>query len=185
MLLIETAPHTKRNERAAREMDATAMLDTMGKRLNLLRNEMGIEQREVVRRMEQHGVKIGTSHYSKIERDVTKPSIDVLVALARVLESTPSYLSLFDDQPYPITEKDDDLYISETANEIAHVADRLTESNRQLVLEVAKRLQDAESTGRERDRLQREFFAFVDDNLQYLPQNKQDEIKSIIARFES
>ena len=118
-----------------------AMLDTTGKRLKALRNDLTLKQYEVRDRMKTlQNMQISTSHYSKIEADVTKPSFEVLVALAKVLGTTPNYLTLFDDIPYAAT-LEDDMFSKRMSFEIGQIADKIEDDDREVLLSVAKYLE--------------------------------------------
>ena len=62
------------------------ILRTMGKRLKMLREETAMDQRQFARAVSQRGVSVTNSFVSSMESGRSKPSIDVLVALANELE---------------------------------------------------------------------------------------------------
>lgn len=83
-------------------------LRVMGSRIKQLRDEFGWTQdylaKEITRRYKQQGVKVIQSHIGNLESPLTfkLPSVQLLVALAQVLEVTTDYLcGLTDDQSPP------------------------------------------------------------------------------------
>lgn len=77
----------------------TKMLDTLGARIEAMRKRKKINQRKVVDLLARAGTDIGYPHYSKIENDNVLPSLDVLAAIASVLECTTDYLLMRTDVP--------------------------------------------------------------------------------------
>lgn len=78
------------------------MNSTTGSRIADLRRLEGLTQREVLARLKkEHGIEIGTSFLSQIESDKKKPSIELVRALADVLNASIDYILLRDDDPSP------------------------------------------------------------------------------------
>ncbi len=75
------------------------ILRTMGKRLKMLREETDMDQRQFARAVSQRGVSVTNSFVSSMESGRSKPSIDVLVALANELEVSADYLLMRTDIP--------------------------------------------------------------------------------------
>ena len=82
------------------------LLDSFGKRLRVLRLDLGLTQGEVLEQMESAGVKIGQSYISDMERTDKLPNGEVLVGLAKVLHTTTDYLLLLSDDPTPAQESE-------------------------------------------------------------------------------
>lgn len=68
------------------------ILRTMGKRLKMLRDDADLDQRQFAHAVSQRGVSVTNSFVSKMESGDSKPSIDVLVAIADELEVSTDYL---------------------------------------------------------------------------------------------
>ena len=102
-------------------------LNSMGKRLRIHREDMGISQTELAQRMERYGVNVRSAHISGIERRGKAPSVPVLAAIARALNTSSDYLLMLSDDPSPYGESapGTPLYISEQADEIARIVDNL------------------------------------------------------------
>ena len=85
-----------------------------GNRLYKLRTEAKLLQSELVAAVEKYGVKMGQSHYSGMERGVAQASIEVLVALAFVLDTTTDYLIGLTDDPSPRPDLEEQIILVET-----------------------------------------------------------------------
>ena len=72
---------------------------TTGKRIRVLRQDLGLKQSELQRQLAARGVVISASMVSQLENDYREPSADVLRALAQVLATTTDYLLLLSDDP--------------------------------------------------------------------------------------
>lgn len=68
------------------------ILHTMGKRLKMLRDNAEMDQRQFAHAVSQRGVSVTNSFVSKMESGDSKPSIDVLVAIADELDVSADYL---------------------------------------------------------------------------------------------
>jgi len=156
----------------------STMLETTGKRMRALRYDLELEQREVVEIMARHGVEIVPSHYSKMENDTTKPSINVLVAIAKALGTTPNYLSLYDDDPRGHNEKD--LKFSAEADDVAEIMDKLDSDNRQFLLAIAQYLQKLDQEQRDADEM---IISLLSNNMPHLPNGEQRRAKSAIDQL--
>lgn len=72
-----------------------------GKRILRLRSEMNLQQQELVAGVNQYGVKLSQSHLSQLERNQKSVSIEALIAIAFVLDTTTDYLTGLTDDPTP------------------------------------------------------------------------------------
>lgn len=78
------------------------LLGTFGKRLRVLRHERGLSQIELRDEMErQHGVSIGQTYISELERSDKAPTLNVAAAMAKVLGVSLDYLGLITNEPDP------------------------------------------------------------------------------------
>lgn len=121
--------------------------DTVGKRIRVLREDLGMNQKMLCSELEKQDVYIGQSYISRIENTEKIPSGEVLVGLAQVLHTTTDYLLLLTDDPStPSESEESSLYID------ADIADRtllqrlidvfsaLTQADQQFIIEMADRL---------------------------------------------
>ncbi len=58
----------------------------LGENIKKLRTKKGLCNKDVVAQLQLHGVEITTGTYSKVEMDLNNPSVDLLIALADILE---------------------------------------------------------------------------------------------------
>lgn len=95
------------------------LLNTTGKRLRALREARGMSQIDLASRLCDLGVTIGNSWISRLESqdDKLSPSVEVLVAIARVLGTSTDFLLLLTDRPEPHLNG-----ITTSESEPAHVA---------------------------------------------------------------
>lgn len=85
-----------------------------GQRIYKLRTDLKMLQSEVVDAVEKYGVSLGQSHYSALERGVKSVSVETLIALAFVLDTTTDYLTGLTDDPAPRADLDDQVLLVET-----------------------------------------------------------------------
>lgn len=92
-------------------MTATATGDgimvMMGNRVKELRERLGMTQSDVQAQLAQRGVEVHQAHVSKIERHARMPSVEVLRALADVLETNTDYLLGRSDDDSPPSDRED------------------------------------------------------------------------------
>lgn len=120
-------------------------LETFGKRLRVLRVDRDLSQIALRDRMEKtHGVSIGETYISELERTDKMPSLEVAAAMAKVLDVSVDYLALLIDdavsfrrQPQP------DNYYSEEADECAKLVDEMRPEQRSVLLSLARSMVSA------------------------------------------
>lgn len=83
------------------------LLNTTGKRVRILRQDLGMDQKELSLELKKVGVDVGQTTVSRIERDVSDPGSSVIAAIAKVLGTTTDYLLLLTDDPLPPKESSD------------------------------------------------------------------------------
>lgn len=120
-----------------------SFFNSMGKRVRILREGRGLKQVELAHELSNYGIKIGSPQISKIEADTAMPSVEVLVGLARALETSADYLLMLTDDPASSAQQDTITYISPEADEIAHIVDSLSADARRDVLAVVQRITQA------------------------------------------
>ena len=72
----------------------------LGKRIKLLRSEKSISQEELAKKIGVH-----TNHLSRYERDLTSPSIDVVIKMADALDVSIDFL-IFGDMKPELSDRD-------------------------------------------------------------------------------
>jgi transcriptional regulator with XRE-family HTH domain len=82
------------------------LLATTGKRLQVLREDLGINQKELAHELGKMGISVDRSHIANIENNNRNPSLDLLTALAKALGTTTDYLLLLTDDPSPPNEQE-------------------------------------------------------------------------------
>ena len=80
-------------------MNTSTFFDSTGKRVRILRQDREWNQLDLVDGLRRHGVSVGSSYISQIENKGKIPSAEILVALAKSLETTTDYLLLLTDDP--------------------------------------------------------------------------------------
>ena len=113
------------------------MLRSFGRRFQLLRQEKDLSQTAIAAMLEGYGIKITPSHLSLVEKNKRNVSVELLVALARLLETSTDYLLVLTDNPAPRDSTDVVLYISREADELAQLVDSLPPETRRLLLATA------------------------------------------------
>lgn len=83
-------------------------MDTLGKRLKLLRDDLGMTANGVIVACARYGVSISSSAYNRYELDKVLPQSNVLAALAKALNTSTEYLSLTIDNPIPLLDIEND-----------------------------------------------------------------------------
>ena len=58
----------------------------LGENIRKLRLEKGIRNKDIVAQLQVHGVEVSTGTYSKIELGINNPSVDLLIALTKILD---------------------------------------------------------------------------------------------------
>ena len=77
--------------------------NTFGKRVRILREDLGLTQGHVINRLAEYGVKMRQSYLSLLERTDKTPPGDMVAGLAKVFNTTADYLLLLNDDPSPPT----------------------------------------------------------------------------------
>lgn len=116
--------------------------ETFGRRLRGLRQDKEwsqIELRDNIKKVT--GVEIGETYISELERTEKMPSLEVAAAMAKTLEVTLDYLGfLIDDGSISYKRTQPDVYYSPEADEVARMVDRMSPSERSVIMQVARNL---------------------------------------------
>lgn len=75
--------------------------NTTGKRIRILRQDIGLKQSALVEALRKVDVEINANYVSALETSDRIPSGEVLRGLARVLRTTTDYLLMLTDDPLP------------------------------------------------------------------------------------
>lgn len=122
---------------------AMDMFNSTGKRVTALRTARGISQKQMVAELREEGMDIGQSFISQIEKDVKRPSVEMLTAMVRVLRTTADYLLLLSDEPSPPTPANEarEVGVTEEAETAAAIFDSIRDvRQRRHMLEVVRLL---------------------------------------------
>ena len=98
------------------------LFGSTGRRIKILRNDLGMNQGELARAASALGVPISQSALSRWESDETSPPGNMLAAVARALETSTDYLLMMSDDPTPAGEQEEDLPMVHERRE-AYLAD--------------------------------------------------------------
>jgi len=125
----------------------TSIID-VGVRVRRLRESISMNQSGLAKAIARE---IGREDFtqgsiSAIERGDRLPSVPVLIALAKVLETSTDYLLGLTDNPNPVNDVDDqaiaimDLETRQTLQELSNIIAGLSVQDRKFVLDVVRRL---------------------------------------------
>lgn len=115
-------------------------LDTVGKRIRILRQDLGLNQGELVNALEKQGIEVGRSYISELERTDKVPSGTVLAGLAKVLGTTTDYLLMLTDDPILPSEQEEHQVEDVLGRELLSVYEMLAADKKAVLLYLAKAL---------------------------------------------
>jgi transcriptional regulator with XRE-family HTH domain len=75
--------------------------NTFGKRVRILREDMGLSQSDLAERVEASGVHLRQTYLSELERTGKTPTGEIVAGIAKALNTTTDYLLLMNDDPAP------------------------------------------------------------------------------------
>ena len=113
-------------------------LDTVGKRIRILRQDLGFNQGELVNELAKQGIDVGRSYISELERTDKVPSGTVLAGLAKVLGTTTDYLLMLTDDPGLPNEQEEQEIEDALARELLAVYTTLAADKKAMLLYLAK-----------------------------------------------
>ncbi len=119
---------------------AKQFFDTVGKRIRLLRQDLGLNQATLVSELKKQGIEIGSSYISELERTDKVPSGTVLAGLAKVLGTTTDYLLMLTDDPILPGEQEEQKVEDALARELLTVYGTLAADKKAILLYLAKAL---------------------------------------------
>lgn len=103
------------------------ILNSVGKRIGVLRKEKGLNQLQLVERLNKRGVSVARSSMSEIENDVTNPSLALLGEIVKELGTTSDYLLLLSDDPFPPQSTETQLVVEAKSSEERQVLEEILE----------------------------------------------------------
>lgn len=117
----------------------------MGKRVRILREGLGLNQKELTKLLNDEGIIVQNKHISDIERDQRKPSVTVLAALADALGTTADYLLVRSHSAIPTESEPNTLYIAADADQdilqrLVDIFSSLSRADQQTVIRMAEGL---------------------------------------------
>ena len=118
-------------------------LDTVGKRIRILRQDLGFKQAGLVNELEKQGIDVGRSYISELERTDKVPSGTVLAGLAKVLGTTTDYLLMLTDDPVLLEEQEEQKVEDALARELLAVYTTLAAEKKAVLLYLAKALAES------------------------------------------
>lgn len=118
------------------------ILTSTGKRIRALRDGKGWNQARFVEVLENFGSIIGRSSMSQIENDINNPSQDLLINIAKSLNTTTDYLLLLSDDPFPPQTTDTQIVIETKGNEERKVIEEIFELIQDYPLDEQRRILD-------------------------------------------
>jgi transcriptional regulator with XRE-family HTH domain len=154
-------------------------LDTFGKRLRVLRLDRGLSQIELREEMEKrHGVDIGETYISELERTAKMPMLDVAAAMAKTLKISLDYLALLmDDATVSYRHEPPTQYMSEEADEVAGMVDSMSPDKRGIAVVLVRNLLALPS---ERQRRQAEIKDMLESVERQLGKEARDTVEKIV-----
>lgn len=111
-------------------------MNTIGNRIKLRREELGLSQDELAK---MTGYK-SRSSINKIELDQRNLRQSKIKAIADALKTTPAYLMGWEDDPKPANNKKDAPAMSESVMQLVKVIEQLSPENQKTLAVVAKGL---------------------------------------------
>ena len=131
-------------------MPAVNLLDTFGKRVRILRTDVGMTQNELVDTLERFGSPVGRSYLSAIETTDRTPTGDVIAGIAKAIGTTSDYLLGMTENPFPPANHDSaklsqsEDFLSPDAMELAMLFDKLPQWRRSQVIRTVRNIITAE-----------------------------------------
>jgi len=125
--------------------------DTFGKRVKVLREDLGLTQDDIRKNLARLGVEIGQSYLSEIERSKKMPNGEVIVGLAKVLRTSADYLLLLSENADPrngaatVSIVSEDEEERRVLSELVELAQDVSRPEQSLLLEIVRRFRASNS----------------------------------------
>lgn len=117
-------------------------MNTTGKRLRILRDDMGWNQSQLAAATDGA---VSQSTVSKIERDAIDAGGSAVAALARALNTTADFLLMLTDDPTVPGEIMEEGRAEEEAGELLAIYNKLTPGQQKHLLHIARTFENAEN----------------------------------------
>lgn len=153
------------------------MLRSFGRRFQLLRQDKDLSQTAIAAMLQGYGITITPSHLSLVEKNKRNVSVDLLVALARLLETSTDYLLVLTDDPSPPDKSDVVPYLSREADDMAQLMDSLPPETRRMLLSAAHAW-----VQHERQRIADEWVSLLSAVERSVGRDKRREIEAALMR---
>lgn len=153
------------------------MLRSFGRRFQLLRQDKDLSQTAIAAMLQGYGITITPSHLSLVEKNKRNVSVDLLVALARLLETSTDYLLVLTDDPSPPDKSDVVPYLSREADDMAQLMDSLPPETRRMLLSAAHAW-----VAHERQRIADEWVSLLSAIERSVGRDKRREIEAALMR---
>lgn len=153
-----------------------AVIDTMGGRLMLARKDAGLSQLELLEKLKEAGYDITPAHWSRVEGNKRGISLELLTAVADILEQSLDYLVGRPQYTHEVAEE----WATEEAPTVARLVDTMDEDMRRQVVahtQALKRLDE------ERRALHSEIAALLMETLSSVPNGTAVRAKSVLDKI--
>ena len=82
--------------------------DSIGARVAMLIRESGMTQTEVAEQLEGFGVTVSSGHVNAVKLDKRRPSVELLVAMAQLFDTTSDFILCLSDKRVRVSESNDE-----------------------------------------------------------------------------
>lgn len=120
-----------------------AVIDTMGGRLMLARKDAGLSQLELLEKLKEAGYDITPAHWSRVEGNKRGISLELLTAVADILEQSLDYLVGRPQYTHEVAEE----FATEEAATVARLVDTMDEDMRRQVVAHTQALKRLDERG--------------------------------------
>lgn len=113
------------------------LLNTPGKRVNRLREDLGLRQVDLAQT-----VGVRQNYISAIEVGTAMPNADIMAKIAKALGTTLDFIMMLSDDPLPAKDAQQPTRLADEAEEAANIIDAMPPKWRTRVIEAVRRLND-------------------------------------------
>lgn len=159
-----------------------SMKDTTGTRLLSLQKQKEWNGKEITDYLRNYGVDIDPSHYSRLLNDKALMSVQVLKALALLLECTTDFILCMpyadDPKPFPAP----DVFMTPEANKVGEIMDRMDDDMRSQMVHMAEAML---RINEERKELHAEISELLREQIEadLLSGQKRQKVESLLGRL--
>lgn len=154
-----------------------ALLDTMGGRIRLARMDKDLNQLELLAKLKEVDSKfdIDPAHWSRVENNKRGISLELLVAVADLLEVSLDHLTGRPQYGHEVTEQ----FVTDEANQVARLTDKMDKDLRNLVLLSAENLKRLDE---ERKGLHEEIASLLAEQIGQMENSHRRRAETILER---